>query len=154
MRTKSEHKRAQRRIDMAFKSKDGKSFGNRQRQTAYDERKPQHDSKKYSPEKQSGRGESEHSEPDGDEGASDQPIEEVVAQHGPAEKMEISHDHAAAKHTVTSHHGGHTHVAHHGSADEAHMHAAKAAGVMPPEQEQQPAMAGGGGMQQGGIPGM
>ncbi len=70
--------------------------------------------------------------------SSNQPIEEVVQQHGPAEKMEIEHNHAAGQHHVTSHHGGHTHKATHGSAAEAHHHAARAAGVNPDEQQQAP----------------
>jgi hypothetical protein len=128
---------------MAFKSKDGKSFGNRQRQTAYDER----------PAKKEAKAEpTEHQEPDGDE-QSPQDIHEMVAQHGPAEKIEITHDHAAGKHTVVSHHGGKTHKSEHASAHEAHAHAMTAAGAEP-MQEEQPQMAGAGAMQQGGIPGM
>ncbi len=126
---------------MAYKAKDGKNFGNRQQQKAYDERPAKKESKAP-----------EHAEPDADDMGSDQPIEEVVAQHGPADKIEMQHDHEGGKHTVTSHHGGHKHVAHHGSADEAHMHAAKAAGVTVPGEEQ--AMQPMGAMHEGGIPGM
>lgn len=130
---------------MGFQAKDGKSFGNRQQQKAYDER-PEKKEAKAAP--------VQHGEPDGDE-SSPQDIHEMVAQHGPAEKVEIVHDHAAGKHSVTSHHGGKTHKSEHTSAHEAHSHGMTAAGVQPEEQTEEPAMAGGG-MQDGagGIPGM
>ena len=127
---------------MAFKAKDGKSFGNRQQQKAYDER----------PAKKEAKGESAHAEPDGDEG-SEQDIHEVVAEHGPADKIELHHDDTAGKHHVVSHHGGYTHKAVKAGREEAHEHAKAAAGVMPEmaeDESAQPAMAGGAGE----IPGM
>ena len=128
---------------MAFQAKDGKSFGNRQQMKAYDERPPKKDAKAM-PE--------ENNEPDGDEGAPED-IHEMVAQHGPAEKVEISH--AEGKHTKVSHHGGKTHKSEHASAEEAHHHGMTAAGVEPGEQEEQPSVsAGAGALQEGGIPGM
>jgi hypothetical protein len=128
---------------MAFNAKDGKPFGNRQQMKAYDERAPKKETKAMP----------EQSEPDGDEGeSSDMPIHEMVAQHGPAEKVEISH--SEGKHTKVSHHGGKKHMSEHASAEEAHHHGMMAAGVEPGQEEAQPAMAGGGGMQEGGIPGM
>lgn len=137
---------------MAFKAKDGKSFGNRQQQKAYDERPAQSGAKKES--KSAER--AEHAEAGGEnEGAEQSPqdIHEMVAQHGPAEKVEISH--AEGKHTKVSHHGGKTHTSEHASAEEAHQHGMTAAGVEPQQEEQQqePAMAGGA-MSVGAIPGM
>lgn len=139
---------------MAFKAKDGKNFGNRQQQKAYDDREP----KKAAPAKEASAKESkapsEPAEPQPEEGGGDSsnmPIEEMVAQHGPAEKIEMVHDDATGEYSVTSHHGGQTHHSKHGSRDEAHMHAAKAAGVEAPEQ-QQPAIGMGG--EVGAIPGM
>lgn len=123
---------------MAFKAKDGKNFGNRQKMQAYDEREPKAEAKE--PE----------SEP-----ADDQSIEEVVAQHGPADKVEIEHDHEGGHHKVTSHHGGHKHHSAHGSAAEAHMHGAKAAGLE--EANESPEFEAGeqeGVKEYGGIPGM
>ena len=132
---------------MAFKAKDGKAFGNRQQQRAYDERAP-----KEQPEAKA------DGESDGGDGqdVSHQPIEDVVAQHGPAEKIELQHDHEGGQHHVHSHHGGKHHKSSHGSADEAHMHAAKAAGLNPEEQgEPQQYEAGEHeGAQEYGIPGM
>lgn len=111
---------------MAFKAKDGKAFGNRQQMKAYDERVPK------------GNGAS-HQEPDGDEpGAgqgegddvSSQSIHEVVQEHGPAHKIVTHHDHESGVHKVHSHHGdGKVHKSEHGSAEEAHDHAAQAAGL-------------------------
>jgi hypothetical protein len=69
-------------------------------------------------------------------GESNQPIEEVVSQHGPADKIEMQHNDAASEHHVTSHHGGFTHKSKHGSRAEAHAHAKKAAGVT--DEQQQP----------------
>lgn len=132
---------------MAFKAKDGKSFGNRQQMQAYDERPPKKETKAM-PDEQDGAGGEENSPEN-----SEQDIHEMVAQHGPAEKVEISH--ADGRHTKVSHHGGKTHKSEHASAEEAHHHGMTAAGVEPGEQEeQQPEMAGAGAMQQGGIPGM
>lgn len=108
---------------MSFKANDGKSFGNRQKMNAYNSRsqaEPQ-----------------QESEPMNDGDSDD--IESVVAQHGPASKVEISHE--GEKHSVTSHHGGHKHHSEHGSAEEAHMHGAKAAGIQEEPQEQ-PQMGG------------
>ena len=132
---------------MAFKSKDGKNFGNRQQQKAYDERKPKTEEKHADHEDT----EASHPAPDGDQGEQ-MPIEEMVANHGPAEEVSIHHDHTAGKHSVESTHGGKKHKSEHGSADEAHMHAAKAAGVTVPGEEQ-PMDPMGGGMP-GTIPGM
>ena len=104
---------------MSFKAKDGRNFGNRQQQKAYDERAPK-----------TAAGEApDHSEPDGDEAQGD--IHEVVAEHGPADHIEMEHDHANGKHHVTSHHGSVKHHSDHASAKEAHEHAMRAAGEEP-----------------------
>jgi len=129
---------------MAFKAKDGKAFGNRQQMKAYDERGGSAE-KSAMPD--------EHQEPDGDENQPED-IHEMVAAHGPAEKVEITH--AEGKHTKTSHHGGKKHVSHHDSAEEAHHAGMTAAGVgeqEPDGDEAAPAMAGGG-EGAGAIPGM
>lgn len=134
---------------MAFRAKDGKPFANRQQMNAYDERSA-------SPKDKDQHGQTmqdeQHESEGGEMEASDIPIEEHVAEHGPAEKVEISH--SEGKHTKTSHHGGAKHVSHHESAEEAHQHGMMAAGVghEEPDGDEQPAMAGGGG--EGAIPGM
>jgi len=107
---------------MAFTSKDGKKFGNRQRMAAYDSRAPKElDARKGANPK--------GQEPEGDNDASGQDINEVVAQHGPAQSIEIEHDHEGGKHTVTSHHGSKMHRSEHTTAEEAHHHAGLAAGL-------------------------
>ena len=136
---------------MAFKAKDGKSFGNRQQMKAYDERSSApagHDETIEDEQHEAAGGDSSGVH---EQQASDAPIEEHVAEHGPAEKVEIHH--SEGKHTKVSHHGGAKHVSHHGSADEAHQHGMMAAGVghQEPDGDEAPAMAGGDG---GAIPGM
>ena len=54
----------------------------------------------------------------------------VVAEHGPAHKVVISHDHKAGRHTVQSHHrDGHMNTSNHEAAAEAHEEARKLAGA-------------------------
>lgn len=49
---------------------------------------------------------------------------QVVAEHGPANDVHVTHDHATGKHHVTStHEDGHVEESDHGSAAEAHDHA-------------------------------
>lgn len=128
---------------MAFTAKDGKPFGNRQQMKAYDERAP----------KKNAAPSAENDEAAGGEEKMPQDIHEMVAEHGPAEKVEIMHH--EGKHTKVSHHGGKMHTSEHASAEEAHQHGMMAAGMEPgQEEEQQSQMAGAGGMQEGGIPGM
>lgn len=136
---------------MAFKAKDGKAFGNRQQMKAYDERgsAPNDNGENMQDESDEAAG----AENDGAENDEQSPmdIHEHVAEHGPAEKVEISH--ADGKHTKTSHHGGAKHVSHHDSAEEAHQHGMVAAGVgheEPDGDEASPAAAGG----ERAIPGM
>lgn len=132
---------------MAFKAKDGRQFGNRQQMKAYDERGSK------SEDKHGQTMQDEHDEAMGGEEASSAPIEDHVAEHGPAEKVEIYH--GEGKHTKVSHHGGAKHVSHHDSAEEAHQAGMTAAGVGHEEPDGDeaaaPAMAGAG---DGAIPGM
>ena len=88
------------------KSQDGKISGNSQLVASHD---------------------SAHAKPQGEAGGGD--IGAFVQQHGPAEQIHIQHDHAAGQHHVTSHHKGKKHHSTHGSAEEAHAHAAQAAGI-------------------------
>src|SRR5277367_1311648 len=56
--------------------------------------------------------------------------ENVVAEHGPATEIHITHDHKAGKHSVHSkHESGHEHHAEFGSAKEAHDHAMMMSGA-------------------------
>jgi hypothetical protein len=104
---------------MAYESTEepGRKFQNIQHGKTFDRvRKEEKSSKKSKP--------SKHEEPDGDE---EQPIHEVVSQHGPADKTEIEKEGDA--YTVHSHHGGHKHTSHgHGSLHEAHSHSMMAHG--------------------------
>lgn len=132
---------------MAFKSKDGKrNFGNRQQAQSYDRSREATDE---APPKETDADGGEENE--GQE-HSDMDIHEHVAQHGPAEKVEISH--AEGKHTKTSHHGGAKHVSHHDSDREAHEHGMMARGLEPQQQEEQPMQPMGAMSAPGAIPGM
>jgi hypothetical protein len=58
----------------------------------------------------------------------------VVAEHGPATSVHITHDHAAKKHHVTSTHAdGHVHNSDHASAQEANDAGSQLGGVEKPE---------------------
>jgi len=110
---------------MAYEAKDGKKFGNRQKQKAYDEREP----KQATPD--------EHEQPTSEpEDSGD--IHQFVAENGPADEITMKHNDESGEHEVTSSHGGKKHKSKHASRDEAHMHAAHAAGLNP-EQGQEPA---------------
>lgn len=126
---------------MSFKSKDGKSFGNRQKQKAYDEREP-----KQEPAKDESNTPQAEPEDSGD-------IQSFVAANGPADEVNMKHNGDSGEHEVTSSHGGKKHKSKHASRDEAHMHAAQAAGLNPPQQEAQP-MAAAPQQQPMGIPGL
>lgn len=107
---------------MGYKATDGRAFNSPSQGKNYDKHL---ESKKSAPkhENEQGGGETEN-------------IHEVVAQHGAAHKIEIKHDHAAGKHSVTSHHeGGHVHNSEHGTAEEAHDEAKGAAGIGDEEPE-------------------
>lgn len=54
----------------------------------------------------------------------------VAQEHGPAVEVNISHEHEMGSHHVrSSHPDGHMHESDHGSAEEAHDHGKKLAGV-------------------------
>lgn len=54
----------------------------------------------------------------------------VAAEHGPATEVNISHEHEMGSHHVRSAHpDGHMHESDHGSAEEAHEHGKKLAGI-------------------------
>lgn len=54
----------------------------------------------------------------------------VAQEHGPATEVNISHEHEMGSHHVrSSHPDGHMHESDHGSAEEAHEHGKKLAGV-------------------------
>lgn len=132
---------------MAFEAKDGRKFGNRQKQKAYDEREPKQEAVKESPKDQSNSPAASPDEADSGD------INSFVAQNGPADDVSIKHDDDAGEHTVESTHGGKKHKSKHASRDEAHMHAAQAAGLQPP-QEQAPAPMQQPAQQPMGIPGL
>ena len=90
-------------------------------------------------------------------GESEQGMEGVVAEHGPAHGMHYAK--VGDEHHVVSHHAdGHVHHAKHGSFGEAHEHmkqggeeSAEQEPQETPDSEQEPAYASNGG---GGIPGL
>lgn len=86
---------------------EGRKFGNREMQKHYDSTRPAAKS-------DDGNKGSGHEEPDGDE----QPIEDSVAEHGPAEHVEMH----------THHSDGHVHKSKHHDAESAHEHVGKAFG--------------------------
>jgi hypothetical protein len=128
---------------MAFKAKDGSHHHSASRAAFHD---------KMAADKAAGDGAKDgavETKPKGDgadgmedgEDVSHMPIHEVVAKHGPAEKVEMEHDHEGGKHTKTSHHGGKKHVSEHENAAEAHEHGMMAAGVneeTPDEEDETP----------------
>lgn len=81
------------------------------------------------------------------------PIHQVVSEHGPANKIEMQHDHEGGQHHTTSHHGKHKHHATHGSAGEAHDHARAAAGADGGGEQQDSMGMGGQDSAQANIPG-
>jgi len=86
------------------------------------------------------------------DGQSEDP-EQVVAEHGKANELKITHDDEQGTHHVHSkHQDGHTTHSQHSSAQEAHTHAASLAGVEPGQTEAEAAPIGGG--SEGGIPTM
>lgn len=81
-------------------------------------------------------GQEQHQSADNQDGkgqdVSHMDIHEVVQQHGPAHKMEISH--SEGSHHVTSHHKGAHHNSDHENAESAHEQAKAAAGISSPDQ--------------------
>ena len=64
------------------------------------------------------------------EGGEEQDGGAVAEQHGPATQVNIEHEHEMGSHHVHSvHPDGHEHHSDHGSAEEAHEHGKKLAGV-------------------------
>lgn len=149
---------------MSFAAKDGKKFGNAQKQKAYDRSKsdsdPESDSKAIPggdkvamPADDGAHG--DHSGSGGEESGEDvssQPIHEVVAAHGPAQHIEIDIEPEGGA-SIETHHNGKVHKAHMNSMDEADQHVKAATGTEAPmmEEKKPPMMAD---MGQGGIPGM
>jgi hypothetical protein len=121
---------------MAVQAKDGTRHHSASRASLHDElsAKAGKPAPKVEPDAKDTRG-AEHVA--GDTDVSGMDIGDVVSEHGPAHHIVVHHDHENKVHTVTSHHGkpAHMHHSEHGSAEEAHDHARKAAGVEPAETE-------------------
>lgn len=63
----------------------------------------------------------------------------VAAEHGPATEVNITHEHEIGSHHVRSAHpDGHMHESDHGSAEEAHEHGKKLAGIGAAESHGEP----------------
>lgn len=111
---------------MAFKSKNGQSYGSayvaKRKDRAHDETNAKHEA-----------GESKQFEAGEQEGAKEGvDSNDVVAQHGKARKVIIHHDHEGHKHHVTTHHeDGHVNESDHATPEEAHAEGDKLAGVSP-----------------------
>jgi hypothetical protein len=150
-------------------AKDGSKHHSNTRARMHDEKMDEEGKKKAKPaDEHEPKGDKEpkaakpgnHAEPDGDEGMdSQEPIEDVVAQHGPADKMEMNADPASGAMKMTTHHGGMKHHSTHTDPMAMGHHMMKAMGHQPPEQAPPAAAAGMGGDATGmagggGIPGM
>jgi hypothetical protein len=126
---------------MAFRASDGKAFGNRQKMKAYEERsstakeprgtaKAEDADEEEREEEAKGGGQDYAGDADdGPQDSSQRDIGDVLNEAGPAESITITHDHENGRHTVSSKHGKITHNSTHPNADEAHSHAARAAGL-------------------------
>jgi|SRR5215475_3165479 len=126
---------------MAFRAKDGRAFGNRQKMTAYNERSSpksepkseaqgETDAEASSERPASGHDYASQEDPEHDDhDISSMDIGDVVRSHGPASKIEISHD--GDLHNVTSTHSGRRHSSTHPTSAAAHVHAGSAAGLSP-----------------------
>lgn len=124
---------------MAFETKDGqRKYGNRMKANRYDKAHPAEE--KTPKMKEGARAEAHEMGVNHEEPKSDmhQEIKSVVAEHGPAMRMQMMHDHAAMKSQVhTMHEDGHQHMAEHDGEEHvmhAHHHAMHAAGMNPPEE--------------------
>lgn len=105
---------------MAFTSKDGSRFTNRDSMKQADARFA---AKQPSPQPVA--------QSDGD---MDDDPQQVAEEHGPAVEVTIQHNHEAGQHQVHSKHpDGHEHHSEHGSAQDAHEHAKKLAGEAEPD---------------------
>lgn len=119
---------------------DGKQFSGRQAMLSHNRKLPPAGGgmKKSDPLKMPGMGGGDDGQGGGEDPAA------VVAEHGPANEVHVSHDRSAGKHHVHSEHeDGHQTESDHASSDEAHDHG-KALAADPGE---------GGGEQMGGIDG-
>jgi hypothetical protein len=107
---------------MAFQSKSGKAFSNRPMAIAQDKRDEVSAT--------AGMNKTANKLPDTDPemGHESEDPSEVVANHGPAEKVMITH--TEGKHTVKSKHSdGHSHTSEHASKSEAHEAGKQLAGA-------------------------
>lgn len=136
---------------MAYRAKDGRAFGRRDQQRAYDERSSTksepvsvakgipseeeparsvttnesgvpHDETNWGPGREDDRS-------SGEDDLSHMDIADVVREHGPAQSVTITH--SGGSHEVTSNHGGRTHRASFPNAMTAHIHAGDASGLHP-----------------------
>lgn len=103
---------------MAFQAKDGSKHTNHSTMKAAD---AHYGAGKPAPE--------EHNAPE--EGESQNDGAQVAEEHGPAQVIDIQHDHEGGRHVVhATHPDGHEHETEHASAGEAHKFAADCAGGM------------------------
>lgn len=128
---------------MAFRAKDGRAFGNRQKMQAYNDRsspksEPKSKARGESPQEAArerpAAGEdyaSEYDPPVDENDIANQNIADVVRSHGPANRIEITHD--GDLHNVVSTHGTHVQHSSHPTMAAAHVHAGDAAGLSPDE---------------------
>jgi hypothetical protein len=113
-------------------ARDGKMFSSRQAMLSHERKLPAAGGgmKKVDPLQMPGAGGG------GDEMGGGSDPAQVVAEHGPANDVHVTHDHAANKHHVSStHEDGHQDESDHGSVEEAHDHAKALA--MPADDSQQ-----------------
>ena len=109
---------------MAYAASDGKKFSNRPPMMAHERSMARKSSA-------GGAGMAERTDPlsQPTEGGDEQDGAAVAAEHGPAQHVEIEHDHEGGMHSVHSRHpDGHEHHSEHASAGEAHEHAKELAG--------------------------
>ena len=111
---------------MAYKARNGRRFANHQEGKFFDNVKNPVAAEESDP---APLGEPE---PDGDEGQ-EQPIEDVVAQHGPAHMTHISNEGSVE----SEHEDGHKHSSHGHDVHSAHKHSLKAHGADEESQDQQ-----------------
>lgn len=108
---------------MAMQAKDGTMHHSATRARMHDEKSGSYGSAKSAPAPKSSAA------PMGDGDVSKMPISKVVAAHGPATSIEMSHDEGTGTHHVHSTHKGKHHHSDHETKEAAHEHAAQAAGI-------------------------
>lgn len=140
-----------------MKSNDGKRMGSSFRMNRYNNDHKEEGGEKK-PEEKGARSQSrdiEATHPNPDETMGDEPMQEpggdheevkqMVAEHGPAHTINITHDHQNGQHHVHHvHQDGFEHHADHPTPEHAHRHAAHAAGLTPPEEPGEEPMPSGG----------